>query len=115
MATFFLQYRDRSETAGISDLTAEAPWYVRPVCGGIAGFGLLCPVFPADSVKTLMQTNSDKARAGFIRTAQGMFREGGVRAFYNGFPITMARAFPANAVVFSVYDLVCDALMKRGY
>jgi ornithine carrier protein len=114
LESLFSHHRDRSCAAkSINDLNGDAPWYVRPVCGGIAGFGLLAPTFPADSVKTMLQVDPECARLGFVGTARRMFRAGGARAFFHGFSITMLRAWPANATVFSVYDLLADWANKR--
>ena len=41
---------------------------------------------------------------GLAKGLKAVYREGGVRALYYGYAITLARAFPANAMIFSVYE-----------
>ncbi len=95
------------------ELKESAPWYVRPICGGFAGFGLVCAPYGADTIKTVLQISPEAAKMGFFATGRDLVRKGGVRSLFRGLPITMVRAFPANAAVFSTYDIVANYLLKH--
>jgi mitochondrial ornithine carrier protein len=41
---------------------------------------------------------------GFLEVGREMWRYGGIRVFYRGCLITVLRAAPASAVIFSVYE-----------
>ena len=111
MRTLFPQYREPGEGNNLID---SAPWYVRPICGGFAGLGLLGPTYCVDTIKTAMQIDPAFARLGIVGTARHIHRSGGVRAFYTGFSITMMRGFLGNGLVFTVYDLVADLLLRAA-
>lgn len=86
------------------DFSESAPLYCLPVCGGMAGFGLLLPTFCFDSVKTLMQVDEKMNRLGFFGCSRHVYRTGGVAGFYHGFGITMLRAFPSNAAIVTMAE-----------
>eukprot|EP00730_Choanoeca_flexa_P014346 TRINITY_DN6244_c0_g1_i1.p1 TRINITY_DN6244_c0_g1~~TRINITY_DN6244_c0_g1_i1.p1 ORF type:complete len:297 (+),score=41.04 TRINITY_DN6244_c0_g1_i1:116-1006(+) len=69
------------------------------LAGGAAGAMFWAGNFPVDSIRTRIQTQRG-ARQTIGATALGMYREGGVGAFYRGFGAAFIRSFPANAVVF---------------
>lgn len=94
------------------ELKENTPWYVRPICGGLAGFGLVGLPFPADTVKTVMQITPEYAKMGFVATGRDLVKKSGWKVLFRGMPITMLRAFPANAAVFSTYDLASSYLSK---
>jgi hypothetical protein len=96
---------------------ADVPWYAAPISGGIGGLCYWSVCFPADVVKTRMQSSARFAALGLRRGLVEVYREGGVRALYAGYGITCLRAFPANAAVFSVYEVtssVWKAHMVKG-
>ncbi|KAG1729532.1 mitochondrial carrier [Suillus paluster] len=75
--------------------------------GGIFNFSM----FPADSVKSTMQTEEDLRPRGnnapkptFLGTARAMYRAQGVKGLYAGCGITVARSIPSSAIIFLIYD-----------
>lgn len=75
--------------------------------GACAGIAYNLSLFPADTIKSKMQTSSvinPKSQLNFISTAKLIHKHGGVRAFYRGLGITLARAVPSNAVIFFTYE-----------
>jgi hypothetical protein len=58
----------------------------------------------ADTVKSKIQTNPDHAGKGFVETFNAVYQKEGVRGLYRGWGITAARAAPAHAVIFAVYE-----------
>ncbi|KAK9234625.1 mitochondrial carrier domain-containing protein [Lipomyces kononenkoae] len=80
------------------------------VSGAVAGIAYNLSLFPADSVKSRMQTesilsadglNSDR---GFWTVARDMYRSGGIRALYRGCGMTVMRAAPSSAIIFLTYE-----------
>ena len=63
-------------------------------------------------MKTRLQENRG-TKLGLVATARAVWAQGGVRAFYKGFSACLLRAFPANAVQFSVNDWTTKRL--RGH
>lgn len=82
----------------------DIPWYAAPICGGIGGFFYWSACFPADVVKTRMQTDPEYLKMGLVKGLRQIYKEGGIRALYSGYGITTVRAFPANATIFGVYE-----------
>lgn len=75
--------------------------------GGIFNFSM----FPADSIKSTMQTEEDLRPRGsnapkptFLGTARAMYRAQGVKGLYAGCGITVARSIPSSAIIFLIYD-----------
>ncbi|KAJ8103731.1 mitochondrial carrier domain-containing protein [Lipomyces tetrasporus] len=78
--------------------------------GAVAGISYNLSLFPADSVKSRMQTESilaadgvDSGR-GFWTVARDMYRSGGIRALYRGCGMTVMRAAPSSAIIFLTYE-----------
>ena len=70
------------------------------VSGASAGLAFNASIFPADTVKSMMQTE----HLGLKTAIKKIFAEKGLRGFYRGLGITLIRAIPANATVFYVYE-----------
>lgn len=70
------------------------------VSGASAGLAFNASIFPADTVKSMMQTE----HLGLKTAIKKIFAEKGLREFYRGLGITLIRAIPANATVFYVYE-----------
>lgn len=82
--------------------------------GGVGGMGYWTAFYPADSVKTELQASSSSAKDGFWGTFARIFKEGGIRTLYRGLTPTLARAIPANAAVFYVYELLSTSMGSAG-
>ena len=82
------------------------------VAGACAGAAFNFILFPADSVKSTMQTAEELRgasvpagpKATFVSTAKAMYRAQGIRGLYAGCGITVARSIPSSAIIFLVYD-----------
>ncbi|KAH7910140.1 mitochondrial carrier [Hygrophoropsis aurantiaca] len=75
--------------------------------GGVFNFSM----FPADSVKSMMQTEEELRPRGkgappptFLGTAKAMYKAQGIRGLYAGCGITVARSIPSSAIIFLIYD-----------
>lgn len=87
--------------------------------GGIAGVAFNFALFPADTVKSAMQTEEElrpmrQAAQGttgkpppplsFFSTFKAMYKAQGLRGLYAGCGITVARSLPSSAMIFLIYD-----------
>ncbi|XP_006463646.1 hypothetical protein AGABI2DRAFT_194408 [Agaricus bisporus var. bisporus H97] len=82
--------------------------------GACAGGMFNFVMFPADTVKSAMQTEEElrpgngRANGGAKPTFFGTFREmyskGGIRGLYAGCGITVARSIPSSAIIFLTFD-----------
>lgn len=79
------------------------------LAGAMAGVGYNTLFFPADTIKSRMQTNASEAN--FSGVVRDMWQRQGFRAFFKGWGITVARAAPSNALIFWVYESLCRAYM----
>lgn len=71
--------------------------------GGLAGIAMWTTIFPIDTVKSRLQ--GAEGRPTISGTIGGLYRAGGVKAFFPGFGPAISRAFPANAATFLGYEL----------
>lgn len=81
------------------------------VSGAAAGVAYNVALFPADTVKSAMQTEAElrpRARGEpgptFVGTFRAMYAAQGVKGLYAGCGITVARAIPSSALIFLIYD-----------
>ncbi|KAG6837460.1 hypothetical protein H0H93_009003 [Arthromyces matolae] len=84
------------------------------VSGACAGAMFNFTMFPADTVKSAMQTEEElrpKGKVGemipkstFLGTAKAMYKAQGIKGLYAGCGITVARSIPSSAIIFLIYD-----------
>jgi ornithine carrier protein len=89
------------------------PWE-SAISGATAGGAATLLFYPADTVKSAIQTKEELrkysrgARAihptTFRRTALKMYRAHGLKGFYAGCGMTVARNVPSSGIIFVVYD-----------
>ena len=78
------------------------------LAGAAAGISYNFFFYPADTIKSRMQTE-DAAAAGlrqtrFMTSAQELWRQQGLKGFYRGCGITVFRSAPSSAIIFSIYE-----------
>ncbi|KZO98457.1 putative mitochondrial amino acid transporter ARG-13 [Calocera viscosa TUFC12733] len=86
------------------------------VAGACAGVSYNTVLYPADSVKSAIQTEeelrprgSSAPRPTFIGTFRAIYAAQGIRGLYAGLGITVARSAPSSGMIFLIYD----TLVKR--
>ena len=94
----------KDDSSGKLSLTAIT------VAGASAGVAMWIPVFPIDTVKSRLQSAEGRPTIG--GTIRGLYRNGGVRAFFPGFAPAMARAVPANAATFLGVELAHQVMNR---
>ncbi|CAI4051628.1 hypothetical protein SKDZ_15G2760 [Saccharomyces kudriavzevii ZP591] len=70
------------------------------VSGGSAGLAFNASIFPADTVKSVMQTE----HISLTNAVKKISNKFGIKGFYRGLGITLFRAVPANAAVFYIFE-----------
>ncbi|KAF8936152.1 putative mitochondrial ornithine carrier protein AmcA/Ort1 [Dissophora ornata] len=98
------------------DLTAPHLMFA----GALAGMAYNFILFPADCIKSHMQTQDvlrshqrsahgasmAAVKQGFLATGKEIFRSEGIRGLYRGCGITVARSAPSSAIIFMTYELL---------
>eukprot|EP00939_MAST-03C_sp_MAST-3C-sp1_P004323 g4323.t1 len=79
---------------------------VELISGGLSGMVAWGSVGPLDGIKTRVQAGpkTGTASLSMISVARDIHAEGGTRKLFRGAGPMVARAFVANAVIFSVYE-----------
>ena len=72
------------------------------LAGALAGVGYNISLFPADSIKSRMQT--DDRKLSFWKVGKEIVRESGLRGLYRGCLVTCVRAGPSNFFFYSIYN-----------
>ena len=80
----------------------------------LAGVGYWTAFYPADTVKSMIQTNPDHMGKGFGETFLSVYRTQGLSGLYRGWGITAARAAPAHAAIFAVYEYTLKLLKQNS-
>jgi Mitochondrial carrier protein len=84
------------------------PWE-SALSGACAGAAYNLAFFPADTVKSTIQTEAELrpetvGQRSFGAVAKELYRAQGVRGLYAGCGITVARSIPSSALIFWIYD-----------
>merc|ERR1712174_191893 len=78
--------------------------------GGLAGSLYWALLFPADVIKSKMQSDAirkaDRTYVTIPGTIKSLYREGGIKVFYRGFLPCMMRSPPANGIMLMTVDKV---------
>lgn len=132
VSSYLLRRREKSHSANTSAISTHdkarvlLPLTKRDLtalesatAGALAGIAYNAVLFPADTVKSAMQTEEElrpraptagrAAKRTFWGVGKEMYTKGGVRGLYAGCGITIARSIPSSALIFLIYD----GLLKR--
>lgn len=84
----------------------EVKVWQQMVGGAAAGMAYNFVFYPADTVKSRMQTEDvGKATRGtFMGVGRALWREQGLKGFYRGCGITVCRSAPSSAIIFTIYE-----------
>ena len=86
---------------------APLPLWQQAIAGASAGMSYNFLFFPADTIKSRMQTvavNSKAEKVKFWQEGRAIWRVYGVRGLYRGCGITVARSAPSSAFIFIIFD-----------
>jgi ornithine carrier protein len=76
------------------------------LAGAAAGMSYNFIFYPADTIKSRMQTEEvvAGARRTFLGTGQALWEQHGLRGLYRGCGITVGRSAPSSAFIFTIYE-----------
>ncbi|KAI9878955.1 MAG: hypothetical protein M1830_009879 [Pleopsidium flavum] len=85
------------------------PIYQQMLAGATAGVSYNFVFYPADTIKSRMQTEevSELTKGGrgtFLAVGRALWRKQGLKGLYRGCGITVGRAAPSSAFIFAVYE-----------
>eukprot|EP00050_Salpingoeca_kvevrii_P021211 m.107896 g.107896 ORF g.107896 m.107896 type:complete len:301 (+) comp9235_c1_seq1:84-986(+) len=106
---------DRALNANSPEMTARE-FLELNLAGGVAGSVAWAAIYPIDVVKTRYQTQSmtNPIYKGLLDGFRKLYASEGSAVFFRGLGATILRAFPLNAVTFSVYELTLRFLDSRS-
>ena len=98
--------------------SSSIPLYQQLLAGAIAGVSYNFSFFPADTIKSRMQTeeishgshSASSRRSTFWTAGASLWRQQGIKGMYRGCGITIARAAPSSAFIFAIYEKLRDYL-----
>ncbi|KAI9824221.1 MAG: hypothetical protein M1832_002028 [Thelocarpon impressellum] len=84
------------------------PLHQQMLAGAAAGVSYNFVFFPADTIKSRMQTEevgpASAGRKSFGTVGRALWRQQGLRGLYQGCGITVLRAAPSSAFIFAIYE-----------
>lgn len=89
-------------------LKESLPMYQQMTAGAVAGMSYNFIFYPADTIKSRMQTEDVRDIAGGRRTftavGKTVWQQHGLKGLYRGCGITVARSAPSSAFIFTIYE-----------
>ncbi|KAF5022104.1 hypothetical protein F66182_5850 [Fusarium sp. NRRL 66182] len=110
VTSMFYQLKTKKATSAVEKqqiLDKPLPLWQQAIAGASAGVSYNFLFFPADTIKSRMQTSpvSDlQQRRTFWNEGAALWRQHGLRGMYRGCGITCLRSAPSSAFIFMVYD-----------
>lgn len=110
------EYVNKSFRVYRGDLAGKNTMGESMLAGAVAGVMFNLSLYPADTIKSKIQTeaviathsgigNSSRSlQQGFFEVGRHIYKTGGVKALYRGCGITIARAAPSSAIIFATYE-----------
>lgn len=98
------------ETPDWKASSSHLPVYQQMLAGAAAGVSYNFVFYPADTVKSRMQTEdvfqsaSDVKRRTFWMVGKSLWKQHGLTGMYRGCGITVARSAPSSAFIFCTYE-----------
>jgi hypothetical protein len=80
--------------------------------GAMSGVTYWTAFYPADTVKSYIQTDPRFTASSLADVAKEIWREHGVAGLYRGWGVTVLRAAPAHALIFACYEAVSARLTQ---
>ncbi|KAF1840049.1 mitochondrial carrier [Cucurbitaria berberidis CBS 394.84] len=94
------------------------PVWQRMVSGAVAGAAYNFMFYPADTIKSRMQTEDIRQLTGgkstFGAVGKALWKQHGIKGMYRGCGITVGRAIPSSAFIFTVFEELKKHWPDRG-
>lgn len=107
IVTRYFRSRLASQRHVASVSAEEIPFYQQLLAGATAGVAYNFLFYPADTIKSRMQTASSSAaqvQKTFWNVGRMIWKVQGVKGLYAGCGITCARSAPSSAFIFAIYE-----------
>ena len=82
--------------------------------GACSGAMYWTAFYPADTVKTRLQTDASLQGRSFFHVLKTVYRNEGIKGLYKGWGVTALRAIPSNAFIFYTYELSMSMLQPSA-
>lgn len=113
VTVLFRQFNDRSRDHTApgqeSPQSMPLPLWQQMIAGASAGASYNFLFFPADTIKSRMQTSSVESATStmtFWKEGKALWKQYGLRGLYRGCGITVLRSAPSSAFIFVIYDFL---------
>jgi len=107
----FRHYSNSSKSRSMSRASSQEslPVWQQMLAGAAAGVSYNFAFYPADTIKSRMQTEEisdvlEGRRRTFWVVARTLWQQQGIKGLYRGCGITVARAAPSSAFIFAIYE-----------
>ena len=110
VSALFRRYHPPSTSAASSAHSQTVlPVWQQMLAGAMAGMSYNFVFFPADTIKSRMQTEEVGSvglgkRRTFWASGMVLWKQQGLKGLYRGCGITVARAAPSSAFIFAIYE-----------
>lgn len=110
VSALFRKYNARSASPSSSEPGSKGALaiYQQLLAGATAGVLYNFLFYPADTIKSRLQTEEVNVRAAgrttFWASGKALWQQQGIRGMYRGCGITVGRAAPSSALMFTVYE-----------
>lgn len=107
--------QNRASQPSLATSPPELHIWQQMLAGAAAGVSYILGFFPADTIKSRMQTEEVSGLANhgkrntFWTSGVLLWRQQGMKGLYRGCGITVARAAPSSAFIFTIYEGLSSA------
>lgn len=84
--------------------TESLPIWQQMASGALAGMAYNFIFFPADTIKSKIQTGELNTKPTFMNVGRELYKARGLKGLYSGCGITVARSAPSSALIFTIYE-----------
>jgi len=88
----------------------DLPPLAHMTAGAMSAVAYWTAFFPADVVKSKVQTDPALRKESFLKVMKLIFRTKGIRGLYAGWGVTCALTAPSHAIIFAVYESVMSMI-----
>ncbi|RUS12582.1 mitochondrial carrier domain-containing protein [Endogone sp. FLAS-F59071] len=111
---WFIQQKERQEPGRTFTKKDLSPTQLM-LGGALGGMAYNFLLFPVDAIKSHMQTDEElvtknvqtaREKRGFVHVTREIYQGAGIKGFYRGCGITVARSAPTSAIIFMTFELL---------
>jgi solute carrier family 25 phosphate transporter 23/24/25/41 len=102
----FAKYYDKVEDS------RDISGFSRFLSGGIGGISSQLSIYPIETLKTQMMSNTGANKRTFASAIRHVWRLGGFRAYYRGLTIGLVGVFPYSAIDMSTFEALKQAYQR---